>query len=76
MIINDREKLATHVETRVKGSRLVPYVTYEKSLREKIVEIAVGPAADSRAVDAVIAFLGKHKALHIKVRKSEIPYNP
>jgi hypothetical protein len=91
VILSSGDDLKPHVQTRVRGSEIVPYVAAPWRVRRKgmIAEIVVGPAASLGAEEAVIAMLRYYGVDGVKVTcsrscgvdgvkvtRSKIPYRP
>lgn len=76
-LISNLDTLSSCIDTRVRGSTLVPYIPVPmpvRSLDAAISKIIVGPAADELAVDAVRAFLRSQGLPVNLVTKSPKPY--
>lgn len=91
VLLGAGDNLTPDIQTRVRGSEIVPYVAVPWPVREKgmIEEIVVGPAASLEAEEAVIAMLRSYGVDGVKVpcsqscvvdgvkvTRSEIPYRP
>jgi hypothetical protein len=77
LIINTAKLLAPFVDTRVRGSDLVPYIPYQLGFGETrgINNIVIGPSADVRTSDAVGSLLARRGISDkVDVRRSFIPY--
>ncbi len=76
LLINDAELLAPHVRTRVRASKLVPYIASPFAVRVpgNLNAVTVGPAADAVAEDAVRALLSSYGMPTGIVSQSDIPY--
>ena len=77
LIVNDSTKLAPYIETRTRGSNLIPFVKSPMPIRAdgSITEIVIGPSATLDAEDAVRSLLlSQGLPLTIPVRRSDIPY--
>jgi hypothetical protein len=77
VIMGTRESLSAHVQTRLRGSEIVPYIAHSMPLREPlhIAEIVVGPAAPAdtkRDARTMLRSLGMDADFPIE--KSLIPY--
>jgi hypothetical protein len=69
--------LSPYVETRLRGSEIVPHIAHPFRIREigAIHEIVVGPAAGADAEEQVRHMLKSHGlAPGVRVTRSEIPY--
>jgi hypothetical protein len=78
VLLGAGDDLKPYIQTRVRGSEIVPYVAAPWRVRHKgmIEEIVVGPAASFGAEEAVIAMLRSCGIDGVKVTRSEIPYRP
>jgi hypothetical protein len=76
LLINTLEQLSPLIETRVRGSNLVPYIPIRMPVREPgaITKIMIGPAADGYAEDAIRALLRRHRLPLDILQPSKIPY--
>jgi hypothetical protein len=78
MIINDLTKLAAYVETRTRGSNLIPFIKSPMAVRARgsIIEIMIGPSASTpEARDAVRSLLASQGMPdELPIRQSVIPY--
>jgi hypothetical protein len=77
IILGLHDKLQPYIQTRIRGSEIVPYIPYRMAIQKQhsIGEIIVGPAANvdvERAVQTMLESLGiKH---NIPISRSLIPY--
>jgi hypothetical protein len=78
VLLGAGDDLKPYIQTRVRGSEIVPYVAAPWRVRKKgmIEEIVVGPAASFGAEEAVIAMLRSYGVSDVAVKRSEIPYRP
>lgn len=78
VLLGAGDDLKPYIQTRIRGSEIVPYVAAPWRVRHKgmIEEIVVGPAASFGAEEAVIAMLRSCDIDGVKVTRSEIPYRP
>ena len=78
VLLGAGDDLKPYIQTRVRGSEIVPYVAAPWRVRKKgmIKEIIIGPAASFGAEEAVIAMLRSCGIDGVKVTRSEIPYRP
>jgi len=72
-----RQAQMPFIETRLRGSEIVPYISYAMPMRgaRDLVEIVVGPAASGEAVssvDTLLDSLGIDPS--VRARPSDIPY--
>lgn len=74
IMMNDKERLAPYISTRIRRSELVPYITSPFLERASdVTEIVIGPAATADTEDAIQSLLLSLK-IDVPVRRSEIPY--
>jgi Protein of unknown function (DUF2971) len=76
LLINNLEQLSPIIETRVRGSNLVPYIPIPMGVRSPgvITKIMIGPAADDLADEAIRALL-RRQGLPLNIlERSKIPY--
>lgn len=78
VLLGAGDDLKPCIQTRVRGSEIVPYVAAPWRVREAgmIEEIVVGPAASFGAEEAVIAMLRSCGVDGVKVTRSGIRYRP
>jgi hypothetical protein len=72
-----RDDQKGYVKTRIRGSEIVPYIEGDMPLREKdgIIEIVIGPAANTTAKDAVqILLQSSGVEPNDRIKYSGIPY--
>lgn len=76
ILLAETSEIANHVQLRVRGPNLVPYVPSPLKVRDEdaIKRIVVGPGADALAEDAVKSLLRKHGLPPEIVEPSSIPY--
>jgi hypothetical protein len=78
LIINELAKLAPHIETRARGSNLIPFIRSPMPIRAagSITEIVIGPSASApEAKDALKSLLlSQGLPQEIPLRLSDIPY--
>jgi hypothetical protein len=77
IILGMHAKLALYMKTRIRGSEIVPYITYKMPVRREhsLGEIIVGPAANKDAERTVRTMLETFGITHdIPVSRSDIPY--
>lgn len=78
LMVNGIDILKPYIETRIRGSELVPFIRAPMEIEQgNITKIVVGPAADENAEDAVGHLLRRQgiRPDGIVVR-SDIPYRP
>ena len=78
VLLGAGDDLKPYIQTRVRGSEIVPYVAVPWRVRDAgmIKEIVVGPAASLGAEEAVKAMLRSYRVNGVKVTRSKIPYRP
>jgi hypothetical protein len=77
ILLNESTKLGPYVKTRVRGSEIVPYITYPMDLRgqEAIGGIVAGPAAAPQSEHAIrCLFDAQEIDPGDVIRRSKIPY--
>ena len=76
LLVNQLDILAPIIETRTRGSTLVPFIRSPLPVRSAgaITQIMIGPAADNLSDDAVRALLRRHGLPLDTVQQSDIPY--
>jgi Protein of unknown function (DUF2971) len=77
LLVNDLGKLAPIIETRTRGSTLVPFIRSPLAVRSAgaITQIMIGPAAERMSDHAVRALLSRHGLPLDMVQQSDIPYS-
>ncbi len=76
LLVNDLHRLGPFIETRTRGSALVPYIQSPLPVRKPgaLTKIMIGPAADELADDAIRAFFRRQGLPLDILDKSDIPY--
>jgi hypothetical protein len=77
IILGLHDKLMPYIQTRIRGSEIVPYIPYKMAVRKEhsIGEIIIGPAANVDAERAVRTMLESLGIEHdIPISRSLVPY--
>jgi hypothetical protein len=73
LIFNAKENLEHLVDTRVRGSQIIPFVKRPMNT-ETIVSLMVGPSSNVGAEDAAVALLRTVNIVNVIPTRSSIPY--
>lgn len=75
-MVGSKADFVGHVETRARGSQIVPYISCPLPLKKRgvIVQVGIGPAAPEDAEDGVSSFLASHGLGRVPHPRSDIPY--
>lgn len=76
LLVNDLVKLAPIIDTRTRGSTLVPFIRIPLKVRSAgaITKVMLGPSSEKTSDDAVRMLLGRHGLPLDIVQQSDIPY--
>ena len=76
VMVGIQDKLKPFIETRSRGSEIIPYIPHPWNVREPgaIVKILVGPAAAPETEDAARTMLAIFGVNDIVIKRSSIPY--
>ena len=76
VMIGVADNLRSFIQTRLRGSEIVPYIPHPWNVREPsaVVEVLVGPAAPAGAEAAVRTMLARYGLKELAVERSDIPY--
>ena len=74
VIVGERKNLEAHINTRSRGSEIVPFIRadFPLSVQGNIAEIVIGPSAGERAESGIRAI--SPALSEVRLRHSEIPY--